>query len=98
MRWIPQGKDHGWQKQTAGDYISKEDKSLPTIATEAILLFCVINAEEKRDVAIISIPNAFIQTWVEDDEDMAASHQDLWSPHGYPHTDCSQHLQILCHD
>jgi hypothetical protein len=27
---------------------------------------CIINAKEERDVAIIDIPNAFIQTWVED--------------------------------
>jgi hypothetical protein len=44
------------------DYISKEDASLPTITTEAILLLCIINAKEERDVAIIDIPNAFIQT------------------------------------
>jgi hypothetical protein len=43
------------------DYISKEDASLPTIATEAILLSCIINAKEERDVTIIDILNAFIQ-------------------------------------
>ncbi len=53
------------------DYISKEDASSPTIATEAVLLSCIIDAEEERDVAIIDIPNAFIQTRVEDEEDMA---------------------------
>ena len=35
---------------------------LPTITTEAVLLLCIINAKEERDVAIIDIPNAFIQT------------------------------------
>jgi hypothetical protein len=44
------------------DYISKEDASLPTIATEAMLLSCITNAKEERDVAVIDIPNAFIQT------------------------------------
>jgi hypothetical protein len=44
------------------DYISKEDASLPTVATEAVLLSCIINAKEERDVAVINIPNAFIQT------------------------------------
>jgi hypothetical protein len=44
------------------DYISKEDASLPTVATEAVLLSCIIDAEEGRDVAVINIPNAFIQT------------------------------------
>jgi hypothetical protein len=45
--------------------------SLPTIATEAVLLSCIINAEEGRDVAVINIPNAFIQMRVEDEGDMA---------------------------
>ena len=53
------------------DYISKEDASSPTVATEAVLLSCVIDAEEERDVAVIDIPNAFIQTRVEDEKDMA---------------------------
>jgi hypothetical protein len=53
------------------DCISKEDASSPTIATEAILLSCIIDAKEERDVAVIDIPNAFIQTRVEDEEDMA---------------------------
>jgi hypothetical protein len=53
------------------DYISKEDASSPTIATEAVLLSCIINAEEGRDVTVIDIPNAFIQTQVEDKGDMA---------------------------
>jgi hypothetical protein len=44
---------------------------LPTIATEAVLLSCIIDAEEGRDVAVIDIPNAFIQTRVEDEGDMA---------------------------
>jgi hypothetical protein len=53
------------------DYISKEDSSLPTVATESVLLSCIIDAEEGRDVAVIDIPNAFIQTPVEDEKDMA---------------------------
>jgi hypothetical protein len=53
------------------DYISKEDASSPTVATEAVLLLCIINAMEGRDVAVINIPNAFIQMRVEDEGDMA---------------------------
>jgi hypothetical protein len=53
------------------DYISKEDASSPTIATEAVLLSCIIDAEEGRDVTVIDIPNAFIQMRVEDEGDMA---------------------------
>jgi hypothetical protein len=53
------------------DYISKEDVSSPTVATESVLLSCIIDAEEDRDVAVIDIPNAFIQTRIEDEKDMA---------------------------
>jgi hypothetical protein len=53
------------------DYISKEDASSPTVATESVLLTCIIDAEEGRDVAVIDIPNAFIQTRIEDEKDMA---------------------------
>ncbi len=70
MRRIPQGKDCGWRNKQQ-DYISKEDASSPTIATEAILLSCIIDAKEERDVEVINIPNAFIQMRVEDEEDMA---------------------------
>jgi hypothetical protein len=53
------------------DYISKEDAKSPTIVTEAVLLSCIIDAKEARDVTVIDIPNAFIQTQVEDEGDMA---------------------------
>ena len=53
------------------DYISKEDASSPKVATEAVLLSCIIDAEEERYVAVIDTPNAFIQTRVEDEKDMA---------------------------
>jgi hypothetical protein len=52
------------------DFISKEDASSPTVATESVLLTCIIDAEEGRDVAVIDIPNAFIQTRIEDEKDM----------------------------
>ncbi len=44
---------------------------MPTVATEAILLSCIIDAKEGRDVAVIDIPNGFIQMQVEDEGDMA---------------------------
>jgi hypothetical protein len=53
------------------DYISKEDASSPTVTTESVLLSCIIDAKEGRDVAVIDIPNAFIQTCIEDKKDMA---------------------------
>jgi hypothetical protein len=52
------------------DYISNEDASSPTVATEAVLLSCIIEAEEGRDVAVVDIPNAFVQTRVENEKDM----------------------------
>jgi hypothetical protein len=57
--------------RTVADYISKEDASSPTVATELVLLSCSIDAEEGRDVAVIDIPNAFVQTRIEDEKDVA---------------------------
>lgn len=54
------------------DYILKEDASSPTVAVESVLLSCIIDAEEERDVATINIPNAFIQTKVVDEKDQCA--------------------------
>ena len=53
------------------DFISMEESSSPTVATEAVLLSCVINAQEHRGFATIDITNTFIQTRVEKIEDMA---------------------------
>ena len=52
------------------DFISKENSSSPDVSTEAVLLSCVIDAEEEHDVAVINISNAFIQTRVENEKDM----------------------------
>ena len=41
------------------------------VRMESVLLTCIINALEGRDVTIIDIPNAFIQMCVEKEEDMA---------------------------
>jgi hypothetical protein len=43
-------------------HVSKEDASSPTPSLDAILLSCIIDAMEGRDVATIDIPNAFVQT------------------------------------
>ncbi len=51
------------------DYLTKEDSSLPTVATESVLLTSIVDADEKQDVTIIDIPNVFIQTLVEDKKD-----------------------------
>ena len=39
----------------------KDDASSPTVATESVLLSCVIHAKERRDVATVDIPGAFMQ-------------------------------------
>ena len=53
------------------DYISKEDVSSPTVATEAVLISCIIYSEEERGVSVNNISNAFIQKRVEDEKYMA---------------------------
>jgi hypothetical protein len=52
-------------------YITKEDASSPTVSSESVMLTCVIDATKKREVAVVDIPNAFIQNVVEDEKDRA---------------------------
>jgi hypothetical protein len=52
-------------------YITKDDASSPTVSSEGVMLTCVFYATKKRDVAVVDIPNAFIQTVVEDEQDRA---------------------------
>ena len=47
--------------------IMKEDATSPTVALKLVLLMAMIDAAEGRDVATIDIPNAFIQTRLDDD-------------------------------
>ena len=47
-------------------FIEKEDASSPTVFTESVILTSVVDALERRANAIIDVPNAFIQTFVED--------------------------------
>jgi hypothetical protein len=44
------------------DYMSKKETSSPRVATEALILSCVIDAVEGRDVATCDIPGAFMQS------------------------------------
>ena len=46
------------------DFIVKEEESSPMVTNKAVLLSCVIDAQEHQDVATIDIPNVFIQTRV----------------------------------
>jgi len=50
-------------------HVTKEESSSPTVSTESVLLTSIVDALEERDIAIINIPNAFIQTQVQDAKD-----------------------------
>lgn len=54
--------------------VPKEEATSPTVSLEAVLLMAMIDAQEGCDVAAVDIPNAFIQTKLEDAEDMAIMH------------------------
>ena len=56
----------GGDKQRA--YITKEDLSSSTVSDEAVMLTCVIDAQEEWDVAVADIPNAFAQTVVSNND------------------------------
>lgn len=47
----------GWKQQ---ETMEKEESASPTAATESVLLTSVIDAHEKRDVATLNIPGAFL--------------------------------------
>jgi hypothetical protein len=47
---------------TQRDYMQREEVTSPTVSTESTLLTAVIEAAEERDVASCDIPNAFVQT------------------------------------
>ena len=51
---------------TQCSYMGREEVSSPTVAVESTLLMATIEAWEGRDVATCDIPNAFIQTEVEE--------------------------------
>jgi hypothetical protein len=59
------------ESTTGRGYITKEDASSLTVSSEAVLLTCVVDANENRDVAIVDISNAFVQTIGEDERDKA---------------------------
>ena len=44
------------------DWLSKEDTSSPTVSTEYIMLSCMIDTMEGREVATADIPGALLQT------------------------------------
>ena len=50
-------------------YIDKEDASSPTAHLESVLLTTTIDAKEGCDVTIVNVPNAFVQTRLEQESD-----------------------------
>ena len=44
------------------DWLSKEDTFLPTVSTEGLVLSCMIDAMEGREVATSDIPGTFLHT------------------------------------
>ena len=46
--------------------LSKEDVGSPTAETESIMITSAIDAHQRREVATVDIPNAFIQTKVDE--------------------------------
>jgi hypothetical protein len=68
--------------------IDKQDASSPTTALEYVLRTAVIDAKERREVAVIDIPNAFVQTHLECKEDKVCR------AHG---ESGSQNLYEVCH-
>ena len=42
-------------------YNNKEDTSSPTVAIESVMLTSIIDASERRDIATVDIPGAFLQ-------------------------------------
>jgi hypothetical protein len=49
--------------------VTKEESSSPTLSTKAVLLTLIVDARKGRDLAVVDIPNAFIQTRVDDAKD-----------------------------
>jgi hypothetical protein len=47
-------------------HMTKQETSSPTVATESLILSCVIDAIEERDVATCDIPGAFMQSDMND--------------------------------
>jgi hypothetical protein len=50
-------------------HLTKEESSSPTMSTKAVLLTMIVDAHKGRDIAVIDILNAFIQTRVHDAKD-----------------------------
>jgi hypothetical protein len=50
------------------NYITKEDVSSPRVSSEAVMLTCIIDSVEDKDIVVVDIPNAFAQTVVSEED------------------------------
>ena len=82
---------YGYNKQRT--YIPKEDAISPNVSTESVILTSIFYANKNRDVSVIDIPNAFIQTHVE--EKNHGNHQAKSSLGGYSMQNFFV-IQVLC--
>ena len=46
------------------EYLTKDDTSAPTVATEVFFLTCLINAMDHQKVATVNIAGAFMQAYM----------------------------------
>jgi hypothetical protein len=50
------------------DCITKEDVSSPMVTAEAVMLTCIIDTQEDKDIVVVDIPNVFVQTVVDEED------------------------------
>jgi hypothetical protein len=69
--FLKQKRDGKIKGRTVAGGNNQRDYSPLTVATESVLLSCIIDAEDEWDVTVVDIPNAFVQTYVENKKGMA---------------------------
>jgi hypothetical protein len=55
-------------------YMERDDAASPTAMTESILITATIDAKQKRDVMTADIPNAFVQTDIDEKNQVKGEH------------------------
>ena len=72
--FLTQKRDRSAKARTCVDgrpqrlWMDKDEAASPTVLLESVLLTSVIDAREEREVAVVDIPNAFVQTDMEGDK------------------------------
>ena len=54
-------------KQKKQEGYKKEDSASPTVSNEAVMITSAIEAHERRDVATIDVPNAYLHAYTNED-------------------------------